>query len=521
MSLKALMPSMGNYQRNVGNYASGWNGLNMGIQQVARELPSLAMGWNTFFIAISNNIPILADEIKKARIEYELMKKSGQTATPVWKQVLGSILSWQTALVVGVTLLSLYGKEIVSWVGTLIKGKNALDTVDEAMDGVIEKMKSQDTGIGEQISLLNKLQKDWDKLGDNLNRKKEFIKENKENFDKLGVAVSDVTDAENILVINTDKFIEALELRAKATAASNLAVEQYEKAFKEGLAFEKEFGKGTGNMWDYWNATIDALSSYNNLYVAFNGGFKDMVNKQRDARAYSHKMTKDELTAEASFYDKVRESIEKELDALLKSIGVRKKDKGDSEEYVKYMANIRKQIADLSVSLIEDEHKRNLAAIEKDYEERIKAIKGHTKEEEQLRSQLGEERQNKIDEENKRFSDVQRQQEENLIQNKLDAINEGSDEELTLRLNLLELQKLKEISKVKENGEEIAAIIRKYEKLKDDARAENAKNKADEIAGKYSYSSLLDSQEMQKQLKEEAQLYAQGVTNGKLMNPTS
>lgn len=63
--LKSMDAQMGNYQRNVGNYASHWNGLNMSVQQVARELPSLAVGWNTFFLAISNNLPMLADELKK------------------------------------------------------------------------------------------------------------------------------------------------------------------------------------------------------------------------------------------------------------------------------------------------------------------------------------------------------------------------------------------------------------------------------------------------------------------------
>ena len=107
--LKSIDAQMGNYQRNVGNYASHWNGLNVSVQQVARELPSLAVGWNTFFLAISNNLPMLADELKKARIEYQAMQEAGQKGIPVWKQLTKSILSWQTALVVGITLLSVYG----------------------------------------------------------------------------------------------------------------------------------------------------------------------------------------------------------------------------------------------------------------------------------------------------------------------------------------------------------------------------------------------------------------------------
>ena len=131
--IKSLDATIGNHQRNVGNYASGWNGLNMSIQQRGRELPSLAMGWNTFFLAISNNLPILADEIKRARVEYDNLKNAGQKATPVWKQVVASLVSWQTALTVGITLLTLYGDEIINWVSGLFGADSAQKKLNESL----------------------------------------------------------------------------------------------------------------------------------------------------------------------------------------------------------------------------------------------------------------------------------------------------------------------------------------------------------------------------------------------------
>ena len=130
--VKSLDASIGNYQRNVGHYALAWDGLGYSIQQVAREIPNVAYGSRVFFMAISNNIPILADEIKKARLEFEAAKQAGQTAVPVWKRVLKSIFSWQTLLVAGITLLTLYGDKLVNWVSELINGKKALDAVGEA-----------------------------------------------------------------------------------------------------------------------------------------------------------------------------------------------------------------------------------------------------------------------------------------------------------------------------------------------------------------------------------------------------
>lgn len=136
--MKSLDASIGNHQRSVGYYAMAWDGLGFSIQQVAREIPNVAYGARVFFMAISNNIPILADEIKRARLEYEAATKAGQKAVPVGKQILKSIFSWQTALVAGITLLTVYGEDIVDWVANLFKGKKALDAVSEAQEKLNE-----------------------------------------------------------------------------------------------------------------------------------------------------------------------------------------------------------------------------------------------------------------------------------------------------------------------------------------------------------------------------------------------
>lgn len=130
----------GRYQRNVGNYASSWNGLSVSVQQVARELPSLAVGWNTFFLAISNNLPMLADELKKAAAEYKAFKTAVAAGNndvakvaPVWKQLITSIFSWQTALVAAITLLSVYGKDIIEWTKNLLGADTAQKRLNESL----------------------------------------------------------------------------------------------------------------------------------------------------------------------------------------------------------------------------------------------------------------------------------------------------------------------------------------------------------------------------------------------------
>lgn len=224
--IKELDAAIGNHQRNVGNYASGFNGLNMSVQQIVRELPSATMGLNTFFLAISNNLPILTDEIKRAKDANEMLKASGQSSVPVWKQLVSSLFSWQTALVVAITVLSMYGKEIVNWVAGLFKGKDALDEVREAAErfnAFQQKLnedwrKSVSTTAGEQIAAYQRLSREYDALGNNLNAKKKFIEDNQDAFHQLGFAVGGVTDAESLFVKNTNAVVGAIVARARAAA---------------------------------------------------------------------------------------------------------------------------------------------------------------------------------------------------------------------------------------------------------------------------------------------------------------
>lgn len=157
--IKELDASIGNHQRNVGNYASRWNGLGFSIQQVARELPSISYGLNVFFGAISNNLPILADDIRRAIAKYKAAVAEGKAATPVWKQIVKSIFSWQTALVGGITLLTLYGNEIADWVEELFKGKKQIDAAAIAQEHFHNAISKGTTDAQREITKLDLLYK--------------------------------------------------------------------------------------------------------------------------------------------------------------------------------------------------------------------------------------------------------------------------------------------------------------------------------------------------------------------------
>lgn len=142
------------FYRNVGNYP---NQLSFSIQQVARELPSLANGAQTFFLAISNNVPMLLDQVKLARKEFAEAVAAGRDAVPVWKQFFTSLVSWQTAIVVIITLLSAYGKEIIGFVGGLFKQKEAFDAAAKAAEDYNKTMTEARTQGAKDIAQLQTL----------------------------------------------------------------------------------------------------------------------------------------------------------------------------------------------------------------------------------------------------------------------------------------------------------------------------------------------------------------------------
>ena len=268
--IKELDASMGVHARNVGNYASGWNGLSFSIQQVARELPSLAISPQTFFLAISNNLPILADQLALTRQRVKELKAEGQSFTPVWKQVIKSIISWQTFLVAGITVLTLYGKEITEWVGSLFKGKQAFDAAKQAAEQFHATMTEGAISAQAEITKLDLLYRAATNVAKPYNERKKAVERLQEiypayfgNMSEEQVMAGNAISAYNNL---RDAIIEAAQARAAQEVITEKskdikyieftgdayknyanALKEYNKAYEEYLERNKTIGTSTGH----------------------------------------------------------------------------------------------------------------------------------------------------------------------------------------------------------------------------------------------------------------------------------
>lgn len=393
--LKSMDAQMGNYQRNVGNYTSHWNGLNMSVQQVARELPSLAVGWNTFFLAISNNLPMVVDELKKARIEYQAMQEAGQKGIPVWKQLTKSIFNWQTALVAGITLLSVYGKDIINWVSSLFKGEKAVLETVNATNQFHEAMRK---GVSDTVKERTELELLYDATQDSTRS----MKERKAAVDELQKRypnyLGNIKDEDILAGKASDSYkalTSALIENAQARAVEETMVENSKKA----LEYENKMRSALVDRYQI-QKEIDRLEAEGpKIVVQRGGGAYD-----ENALALVGLRTRlEEVEERMNSYKKTANDFKRANEGLAESININNllasptdKGKKSADEQAKYQEDIAKRLSDTRISLIDDEYEKERALAQKKYEENIASIKGNSEEENKLRANYEEILQNEL-----------------------------------------------------------------------------------------------------------------------------
>lgn len=147
--LSAAEQSVGKFGRNVGNYASGFSEIGFQVQQLARELPTLSIGLPQFFLALSNNIPLFTDALVRARNE-------GKTTAQVLKDIGKSLVSWQTLLVVVISVITMFGKEIGEWIKSLGKADGGIKALRKSMSEMAGSVAAERAELGALFNALGK-----------------------------------------------------------------------------------------------------------------------------------------------------------------------------------------------------------------------------------------------------------------------------------------------------------------------------------------------------------------------------
>lgn len=416
--VKELDASMGVHTRNVGNYASGFNMLGFQIQQVARELPSLAYGPQIFFSAISNNLPMLADEIARAKKSVDELKKAGQTFTPVWKQIASSIFSWQTLLVAGVTVLTLYGKEITNWVASLFKGKTTIDASAAALERFNSAMAQGSVSAQSELTKLNLLYRAATDLSKPYEERAEAVKKLQDiypayfgnmaaeqvmvgnavgAYENLRDAIIEVAEAKAAqeLITEDAKSLKLIEKTGDAYTNYSLALKEYRVAYAAAQEASKgkgpitfsltsesaSFERAKANLRRFRDDFINELSNLSkdgdDLWKRINEGYEGDVDAfiaainagieklTPAAEKLYTALTPDELNAKA---EKARQEAE----------NAAKKAASDQErnlkELTKQLQKLRDDALQAEVDSMKEGTAKKLAQIDLDYQKRARAI---------------------------------------------------------------------------------------------------------------------------------------------------
>lgn len=380
--MSALQEATGNYTMNVGHYEKAWSGLSFSVQQVVRELPAMAVSMNTFFLAISNNIPMVTDEIRRLREQNDLAIARGEKTVSVTKTIIRSLVSWQSALVILLSVFSRWGGEIIDWIGNLMRGNREVISMTNAMEDLNDEIGKNARSYGQNLAILRRLSDEWQSLNGNLEKQQQFLKDNQSEFNKLDVSINNVNTAEKIFVDSTDIFIEALEARAKAQAALNLLSTEYGNLIKLQNETEVERQKAANNDYSFWERTANYfkglwrgtfdLDLSTEAAIATQGqqNIKDLENQQADLKD----VIEERYKTYKFYVDRLRE--------LYKELGIdeaHKQGRGGREPrdltdtINRNDISIRRQYEESVTELIQDEYaKRRKAAADEVQDEENK-----------------------------------------------------------------------------------------------------------------------------------------------------
>lgn len=220
---------------------------------------------------------------------------------------------------------------VVAVVGTLAAKANAAKkAANDAFNAAVKKQEDFNKAIAdkvsEQITLYNKLKREYTALGNNFKAQKKYIKDNQDAFHSLGVAINGVNDANKYLIQNSSSVVAALMAQAKAAAAFDMLKEKQKELIQIQLKPVK-----VKNIRPEYELEQD-VDRFGNIFLkegkkVKNSGYTQKVLAEQQRAAKAKKAEEDKKKKEMQDLVKVAASAATEVEEQFKKIGVKKYDK--------------------------------------------------------------------------------------------------------------------------------------------------------------------------------------------------
>lgn len=454
VAMDKYQKSTGKHTLSVGNYKQAFDGLGFSVSQVARELPSLAISANTFFLAISNNVPMVIDEIQKLRAANEAAAKAGEAQVSITGKLIKSMFSLNTVMVLVLTAFSLWGKDITNWIGSLFTGKKRVENLTNSLKHMADAMQNARLETAKETLKLNLLYKTATNNAKSTTERTKAVKALKKEYPEYFKNLSD----EEIKLGKASKAYKeatkAITENAKARAALD-KITELQKEFIE--TDQKRIGlltKQVQAQQELDKAEVDAQKTLDLGYEAF------------EARSIGIVANVNKLKSNIKSYGEEAETLAKKQDILTKSMGNLTKfvnvdsvtGKDTTKDSKKKEFDLLKAYEESRVALITDARKKEEAEIREAARAELSKLQKDTTEKQRATQQYADTVYNieaklrrDLEKLRERWDLEDLQKAHDFMNERLRAVRSGTGEELLLQTYLLENERKQDELRIKQS----------------------------------------------------------------------
>ena len=410
-ALNQLDTAMRNYNSNINKSTGGMLGLNMQMQQVIREAPNFGMDLRLGIAALSNNLPYLADAISNVREQNKAMKleftQSAKAAEldaiakakatgasearalalgaearaqvmanyeamkspSLMKQIASSIFNWQTMLILGITVLVMYSKEISEWAKNLGNANKAMKVSAEVTKDFNEAkkeghknasqelasakmlyfvMKDETVARKDRLEAAKKLQELYPRIFGNMSQEQMLVGNTAKQYQELEKAIISAAIAEGIrnkISDATNKFLDKEEENLKKVGNAKIRVENAKKMGDVTFSGQGETGditvtteyrvsreekalndlrkarqKDKDNYTNYVNGMLKIAKAYYVEGQKIEGVDKTKTTKPKSDKSDADRANRESLEALKQQYKDQKDAIENKYKLQLKAV---------------------------------------------------------------------------------------------------------------------------------------------------------------------------------------------------------
>lgn len=450
--------STGKHTLSVGNYKQAFDGLGFSVSQVARELPSLAISANTFFLAISNNIPMVIDEIQKLRAANEAAAKAGEAQVSITGKLIKSMFSFNTVMVLVLTAFSIWGKDITNWIGSLFTGKKRVDNLTGSIKHMADAMQNARLETAKETVKLNVLYKTATNYAKSTTERTKAVKALKKEYPEYFKNLSD----EEIKLGKASKAYKeatkAITENAKARAALD-KITELQKEFIDtdqkriGLLTKQVQAQGELAKAEQYTAKVSSTITATSTQAAsqYYAATASNVNKLKDDIK--------EYGEEAEKLAKRQNVLTKSMENLTKLVNVDSvTGKDTTKDSKKKEFDLLKAYEESRVALITDARKKEEAEVREAARAELSKLQKDTTEKQRVTQQYADTVYNieaklrrDLEKLRERWDLEDLQKAHDFMNERLRAVRAGTGEELLLQTYLLENERKQDELRIKQS----------------------------------------------------------------------